>query len=212
MRNSGESVGLCSEKSLHVATFSLLSGWALWSTTLRPHAVQSAAVYTLLCYHKLVSPCTTLIASLQHHVNTLFICTVLCTDPDACSTTFVSVHWRLLRFCRDRYAGRLRCALIKLREVHIDTNSMLRYDYKEFSAALGKRVKQMRKERGLTLRALVVQHGFHLTQIQRIEKGDGVSVPTLLRIAEVFQIPVEKLIAGLGLVEGGESRSKSSKK
>jgi hypothetical protein len=89
----------------------------------------------------------------------------------------------------------------KLREVHIDTNSMLRYDYKEFSAALGKRVKQMRKERGLTLRALVVQHGFHLTQIQRIEKG-----------AETFQISVEKLIAGLGLVENGEPRTKSSKK
>jgi len=50
---------------------------------------------------------------------------------------------------------------------------MLRYDYKEFLAALGKRVKQLRKERGLTLRALVIQHGFHLTQIQRNEKGDG---------------------------------------
>ena len=100
----------------------------------------------------------------------------------------------------------------KLREVHIDTNSMLRYDYKEFSAALGKRVKQMRKERGLTLRALVVQHGFHLTQIQRIEKGDGISVPTLLRLAETFQISVEKLIAGLGVVENGEPRTKSSRK
>jgi transcriptional regulator with XRE-family HTH domain len=89
---------------------------------------------------------------------------------------------------------------------------MLRYDYKKFSAALGKRVKLLRKERGLTLRALVVQHGFHLTQIQRIEKGDGLSVPTLLRISEVFQLPVEELVAGLGLVEGGEWRSKSSKK
>ncbi len=110
------------------------------------------------------------------------------------------------------YAGRLRCALIFLREVHINNESMLRYDYKEFSAALGKRVKQLRKERGLTLRALVIQHGFHLTQIQRIEKGDGLSVPTLLRIAEVFQIPVEKLIAGLGLIESSEPRTKSSKK
>lgn len=100
----------------------------------------------------------------------------------------------------------------KLREVHIDANSMLRYDYKEFSAALGKRVKQMRKERGLTLRALVVQHGFHLTQIQRIEKGDGISVPTLLRLAETFQISVEKLIVGLGVVENGEPRTKSSRK
>ena len=89
---------------------------------------------------------------------------------------------------------------------------MLRYDYKKFSAALGKRVKLLRKERGLTLRALVIQHGFHLTQIQRIEKGDGLSVSTLLRIAEVFQMPVEKLIAGLGLVENNELHTKSSKK
>ena len=89
---------------------------------------------------------------------------------------------------------------------------MLRYDYKQFSAELGKRVRQLRKERGLTLRALVVQHGFHLTQIERIEKGDGISVPTLLRLAETFQIPIEKLIAGLGVVESGESRPKPSKK
>ena len=78
---------------------------------------------------------------------------------------------------------------------------MLQYDYKAFSAELGKRVKQLRKESGLTLRALVVKHDFHLTQIQRIESGDGVSVPTLLRLAETFQVPIEKLVAGLGLVE-----------
>ena len=113
---------------------------------------------------------------------------------------------------RDRYAGRLRCALIIFCEVYIDTNSMLRYDYKKFSAELGKRVKELRKERGLTLRDLIVKHDFHLTQIQRIEKGDGLSVPTLLRIAEVFQIPVEKLVAGLGMTEVVEPRSKSSKK
>jgi len=70
---------------------------------------------------------------------------------------------------------------------------------------------QLRKERGLTLRSLVAQHGFHLTQIQRIEKGNGVSVPTLLRLAEAFQIPVETLIAGLGLVGHIEKHSKSSK-
>ena len=118
----------------------------------------------------------------------------------------------LLRFCRDRYTWSVRCALIKVREVHIHINSMLRYDYKEFSKALGKRINQLRKERGLTLRALVVQHDFHLTQIQRIEKGDGISVPTLLRLAETFQIPVEKLIENLGVIEDGELRPKSSKK
>ena len=108
--------------------------------------------------------------------------------------------------------GRWRCALIILCEVYIDTDSMLRYDYKKFSAELGKRVKQLRKERGLTLRDLIVKFDFHLTQIQRIEKGDGLSVPTLLRIAEVFEIPIEKLVAGLGKADVPESRSKSSKK
>lgn len=107
---------------------------------------------------------------------------------------------------------RWRCALIILCEVYIDTDSMLRYDYKKFSAELGKRVKQLRKERGLSLRDLIVKFDFHLTQIQRIEKGDGLSVPTLLRIAEVFEIPIEKLVAGLGKADVPEARSKASKK
>ena len=89
---------------------------------------------------------------------------------------------------------------------------MLRYDYKLFSAELGKRIRQLRKESGLTLRALIVQHGFHLTQIQRIEKGEGISIPTLLRIAETFQVPMEKLLAGVGLVESTEERLLPSEK
>jgi hypothetical protein len=202
---------LCSEKSLHVAAFCppFALGFAVHNpiaTRYNPPPCTRYCGTANLCLHP------QLIASLLHRVNTLVISTILCTRTQQGITTFVCVQRRLLRFGRDRYAGVLRCALIFLHEVHINDESMLRYDYKEFSAALGKRVKQLRKERGLTLRALVVQHGFHLTQIQRIEKGDGLSVPTLLRIAEVFQIPVEKLTAGLGLVEGAESRSKSSKK
>jgi hypothetical protein len=89
----------------------------------------------------------------------------------------------------------------------------LRYDYRLFSVELGKRIRQLRKESGLTLRALIVQHGFHLTQIQRIEKGDGISVPMLLRIAQTFQVPLKDLVSGLGEVasEGVDSRSETSK-
>jgi transcriptional regulator with XRE-family HTH domain len=89
--------------------------------------------------------------------------------------------------------------------------AMLRYDYKVFSAALGKRIKQLRKDKKITLRSLMLDHGFHLTQIQRIERGDGISIPTLLRLAEVFQEPVESLVSGLGLVPP-ESKTKSPKK
>ena len=89
---------------------------------------------------------------------------------------------------------------------------MLRYDYKEFSVALGKRMKLLRKEKKITLRSLMLDHGFHMTQIQRIERGDGISIPTLLRLAEVFQEPVEVLVAGLGLVVSPEPKAKSLKK
>src|ERR1700759_5008024 len=88
----------------------------------------------------------------------------------------------------------------------------VRYDYKLFSVELGKRIKRLRKESGLTLRALIVEHGFHLTQIQRLEKGAGISVPMLLRIAQTFRVSLEDLVAGLGKVqEGVESHSETSK-
>jgi transcriptional regulator with XRE-family HTH domain len=54
---------------------------------------------------------------------------------------------------------------------------------------------------------LVQNHGFHLTQIARIERGESFSVPTLLRLAEAFQIPLEELIAGLGMVETSRKSS-----
>src|ERR1700727_1984403 len=115
-------------------------------------------MYTLLCYHKFVFPCTSYSesgASCQHTFDTHTFVSHYTNDH----LTLVCAQWRLLRFCKDRYVRRLRCALVVLSEVHINNNSMLRYDYKEFSAALGKRVKQLRKERKLTLRALVIQHG-----------------------------------------------------
>ncbi len=88
----------------------------------------------------------------------------------------------------------------------------LRYDYKVFSVELGKRIRQLRKESGLTIRALIVQHGFHTTQIQRIEKGDGISVPMLLRVAQTFQLPLEELVADIGKATVDvESRSRASK-
>ncbi len=89
----------------------------------------------------------------------------------------------------------------------------LRYDYKAFAVELGARIRKIRKESGLTLRVLQLEHNYHLSQIQRIESGDGISLPTLLRVAETFQVPVEKLIAGLGvLMEDAETRPTTSKK
>jgi hypothetical protein len=109
----------------------------------------------------------------------------------------------------------LRKCSIKVKEKETGTPSSpaLRYDYKSFATELGARIRQLRKASGLTLRALQFEHNYHLSQIQRIESGDGISLPTLLRIAETYQVPVEQLIAGLGVVtEDVEPRSKTSKK
>jgi hypothetical protein len=92
---------------------------------------------------------------------------------------------------------------VKAKEPNTPRKSPLRYDYKAFAVELGVRIRQIRKSSGLTLRALQFEHNYHLSQIQRIEKGDGISLPTLLRIAETFQVPVENLIAGLGIVAEG---------
>ena len=89
---------------------------------------------------------------------------------------------------------------------------MVQYDPKEFYVAFGKRVRQLRKDRKIKLRAFITDHGFHLTQLHRIERGDGISVPTLLRLAEVFQEPLETLLAGLGSATPPEVKSKMSKK
>ena len=87
---------------------------------------------------------------------------------------------------------------------------MLRYDYDEFRVALGKRIKELRKQRGMTHRVMVSDHGFHLTQIARIERGESFSVPTLLRLAETFQVPVGELISGIGEIDGDELQPKAA--
>lgn len=75
---------------------------------------------------------------------------------------------------------------------------MLRYDYEQFRIALGQRIKQLRQERKMTHRDLVSVYGFHMTQVARIERGEAFSVPTLLKLAETFQVPVGQLIDGIG--------------
>jgi hypothetical protein len=45
---------------------------------------------------------------------------------------------------------------------------------------------------------MIVQYGFHSTQVQRIESGIGLSLKTLLLVAQSFQIPVERLVAEIG--------------
>ena len=71
-------------------------------------------------------------------------------------------------------------------------------DYEEFLKALAKQIKKMRNERGLTLRDMVVVHGYHDSQWRRMEREGAGGVQSLLRIAKAFSISLSVLLDGLG--------------
>jgi transcriptional regulator with XRE-family HTH domain len=71
-------------------------------------------------------------------------------------------------------------------------------DYKYFLKALGARIKEMRKKKGWSLRDMVILHDYHDSQWRKFESGGSMNVQSLIRIANVFEMPVSKLVEGLG--------------
>ncbi len=71
-------------------------------------------------------------------------------------------------------------------------------DYEQFMKALGARIKQFRKERGLSMRDMIVKHGYHDTQWRRFERSGAGTLSSLLRIAKSFNTSVSILLDGLG--------------
>lgn len=70
-------------------------------------------------------------------------------------------------------------------------------DHEDFFSALGRRIKEVRIARGLTLRDMVVSHGYHASQWQKYEKGCPITVDSLLRIATVYGFTLSELLGGL---------------
>lgn len=91
---------------------------------------------------------------------------------------------------------------MKLRHTRASKQNV-NYSYESFLQELGTKLRQMRVERGWTLRDMIVLHGFHLAHWQGFEKGRGMSIQSLLRICAVFSMRLEDLIAGVGLVDAG---------
>ena len=74
----------------------------------------------------------------------------------------------------------------------------MQYDYERFLTELGLRVKRLRKERDLTHRRIITDFGFHLGQLARIGKGEGVNALTLLKFCAAFDMTLEELVRSLG--------------
>lgn len=66
----------------------------------------------------------------------------------------------------------------------------------QFFRALGVRVKALRKKRGFSQEDML-SFGFSTRHWQQVEAGRPITVTTLLRICEVFESPMSKLVQGL---------------
>lgn len=69
-------------------------------------------------------------------------------------------------------------------------------EYKAFLAHTDKRIKELRRKRGLTLRDMVVVHGYHDSNWRRMEREGVGSVQSLLRIAKAFGVPLTTITIG----------------
>ena len=70
-------------------------------------------------------------------------------------------------------------------------------EYEAFLKLLGARIKELRKERKLSLRDIVVKHGYQDSQWRNYESGGSLNVRSLLRIAEVLRVSLADLVIGL---------------
>jgi transcriptional regulator with XRE-family HTH domain len=63
--------------------------------------------------------------------------------------------------------------------------------------AIGKRLKQLRIQMGLSLRDMVVLHGYHESQWRRMER-EGAGLQSLLRISKAFGLSIVCILDGVG--------------
>jgi len=88
-------------------------------------------------------------------------------------------------------------------------------DYKGFCKALGVHIKQLRKERGWSNRDILLIHGIHDGQWRKYERGGGITVESMLRVAATFGMSLGAFLDGLKdypIVTLPEIAAKKSKK
>jgi transcriptional regulator with XRE-family HTH domain len=66
----------------------------------------------------------------------------------------------------------------------------------KFFRALGSRIREIRKKNGFSQEDML-SFGFSTRHWQQVEAGRPITVTTLLRICEVFEVPMSKLVQGL---------------
>lgn len=67
---------------------------------------------------------------------------------------------------------------------------------KKFFLLFGKRIRELRRKQGHTQEDMI-SFGFSARHWQQIEAGRPITVSTLLRICQVFNVSAERLVHGL---------------
>ena len=78
----------------------------------------------------------------------------------------------------------------------------MHYGHADFVATLAAHIKQLRKERALSVTNMVQLYGYHASHWQKIEAGERMSLPTLLRVANTFDLTLAELLGGIGRQDG----------
>jgi len=65
-----------------------------------------------------------------------------------------------------------------------------------FFKAIGKRIRDLRKERGYSQEDMI-SFGFSARHWQQVEAGRPITVTTLLRICDTLEVKIERLVKGL---------------
>lgn len=68
-------------------------------------------------------------------------------------------------------------------------------DHQKFFKALGQRVKELRKKRGYSQEDMIA-FGFSARHWQQIEAGRPITMTTLLRICDAFNVRIAALVRG----------------
>ena len=73
----------------------------------------------------------------------------------------------------------------------------MHYDYEEFRQTLAARIRALRKAKGWTQMQMTTDFGYHVSFWQSIEAGRKMSLQTMLRVANTFDLTVEELLEGI---------------
>jgi transcriptional regulator with XRE-family HTH domain len=85
------------------------------------------------------------------------------------------------------------------------------YKYEDFVGAIAKRLRELRIERGYSKRKFAMEHGYFLSHWHKIEAGEKMSLQTLLRVCNSFDVTLSELVESAIRLDGPGIGSKGYK-